>query len=91
MSPLPNHVWCQESVGSNALAVVELQREGWIRSIGVQSTESEKLRQGITTYFGDYIDFEEREGHLLLPPDLFSPQTKPNIKKSQLPGEIPYF
>ena len=62
--------------------LVELQREGWIRSIGVQSTESEKLRQGITTYFGDYIDFEEREGHLLLPPDLFSPQN--NLRMSNV-------
>jgi aryl-alcohol dehydrogenase-like predicted oxidoreductase len=48
--------------------LIDLQREGWIRSIGVRGMESPKFQRDITTYFGDYIDFEEREGSLLLPP-----------------------
>ncbi len=55
--------------------LVDLQREGWIRSIGVRGFESEKLRRDVMNYFGDHIDFEEQEGNLLLPPpDLYKPQ-----------------
>ena len=48
--------------------IVDLQREGWIRSIGVRNMESQKFRRDVMTYFGDCTDFEEREGSLLLPP-----------------------
>ena len=51
--------------------LVELQREGWIRSIGIQDLNSKKLRHNIMSYFENVIDFEEKEGNLLLPP--FSP------------------
>lgn len=46
----------------------DLQREGWIRSIGVRNMESQKFRRDVMAYFGDCTDFEEREGSLLLPP-----------------------
>lgn len=46
--------------------LVDLQREGWIRSIGIRDVESQQLHD-VMTYFGDYTDFEEREGNLLLP------------------------
>ncbi len=48
--------------------LVDLQREGWIRSIGVRNLASEDLRRNILNYFGCHIDFEEQEGNLLLPP-----------------------
>ena len=61
--------------------LVDLQREGWIRSMGVGNIKSEKLRRDLTTYFGDRIDFEEREGNLLLPiPGLHKP--KNNLRMS---------
>lgn len=61
--------------------LVDLKREGWIRSMGVGDIESEKLRRDIITYFGDHIDFEEREGNLLLPPSgLYKPEN--NLRMS---------
>ena len=48
--------------------LVDLQREGWIRSIGVRDIASPKLQQDIITHFGDNIDFQQQEGNLLLPP-----------------------
>jgi len=63
--------------------LVDLQREGWIRSIGVRDMESEKLRHDVMTYFGDHIDFEEQEGSLLLPPLLSGLcNSKTNIRMS---------
>jgi len=50
--------------------LVDLQREGWIRSIGLRDTESQKLRHEVKNYFGEHIDFEQGEGSLLVPPTL---------------------
>ena len=61
--------------------LVDLKREGWIRSMGFGDIQSEKLRRDITAYFGDHIDFEEREGNLLLPPSgLYKPEN--NLRMS---------
>mmetsp|Transcript_5420 Transcript_5420/g.11200 ORF Transcript_5420/g.11200 Transcript_5420/m.11200 type:complete len:567 (+) Transcript_5420:98-1798(+) len=50
--------------------LIDLQREGWIRSIGLRGMESSprKLQRDIIAYFGDHIDFEQQEGSLLVPP-----------------------
>ena len=49
--------------------LADLQREGWIRSIGIGGTDAPPgLLRDIATYFGDHIDFEQREGSLLVPP-----------------------
>jgi len=61
--------------------LVDLQREGWIRSIGVKDIESPMLEKEIITYFGDNIDFKQQEGNLLLPPLSSGPCTfKKNIR-----------
>jgi len=48
--------------------LIDLQREGWIRSIGIKGVGLPKLQQDIMTHFGSNIDFQQQEGNLLLPP-----------------------
>ncbi|MGK3750416.1 MAG: hypothetical protein ACI8RD_002715, partial [Bacillariaceae sp.] len=48
--------------------LIDLQREGWIRSIGIRGVGLPKLQQDIMTHFGDNIDFQQQFGNLLLPP-----------------------
>jgi len=48
--------------------LIDLQREGWIRSIGIKGVGLPKLQQDIMTHFGGNIDFQQQEGNLLLPP-----------------------
>ena len=47
--------------------LTDLQREGWIRSIGIRGVGLPKLQQDIMTHFGDSIDFQQQDGNLLLP------------------------
>jgi len=63
-----NSVESEDTVIKTFEHLFELQREGWIRSIGIQDMNSQKLRNNIMSYFEDAIDFEEVEGNLLLPP-----------------------
>jgi len=68
--------------------LVDLQREGWIRSFGIQNFEEQKVRHEVMTYFGEYIDFEERSGSLLSPPilpDYFS--TISNVRLANALGD----
>lgn len=48
--------------------LIDLQEEGWIRSIGLRDVETLQLQQDIHMYFGDNIDFEQQEGSLLVQP-----------------------
>jgi len=53
--------------------LVDLQREGWIRSIGLRGTESSpRLQHDIMNYFGENIDFHQEEGSLMVPPSFSS-------------------